>query len=379
MGSRVEFGLTKRSRDGTTDLTGSLGRAAWEKVGPVKQQERKGPVMEMGSNNGQWVCRGARLLRSELADSPNSMNHFKTSFHARLQVLVKQLTPFAYRFIGRGLSDLSYNNFDEKRDDYAKSGRPFSSLSKNQDERDRVNIILVRWIVNEASFTALEFLQFRFFQLLCKASTELNCGFEGCNWQRNSPLWYPRLLQDRHMKDVSKDPEVDSSQDYRLLLGYENKTHTVLRFSRRYDTCDSRDLKITLRRHVAFDGFPLRDTSVTGLERKIFRLSFSHSFRSLVESSKECPFRKILENSRLLPGACWSSSFAPNPLECSVDEVGEEEAVGARVNLEEAIERDGKSNQGERRFSCETSAWDDERLKRIIPLIESPIVSDLFD
>ncbi|KAI4498505.1 hypothetical protein M0802_006440 [Mischocyttarus mexicanus] len=83
---------------------------------------------------------------------------------------------------------------DEKRDDYAKSewrqdsSRPFSSLSKNQDERDR----------------------------------------------------------DRHMKDVSKDPEVDSSQDYRLLLGYENKTHTVLRFSRRYDTCDSRDLKITL-------------------------------------------------------------------------------------------------------------------------------------
>ncbi|KAK2584480.1 hypothetical protein KPH14_006855 [Odynerus spinipes] len=52
-------------------------------------------------------------------------------------------------------------------------------------------------------------------------------------------------LQDRHMKDASKDPEVDSSQDYRLLLGYENKTHTVLRFSRRYDTCDSRDLKIT--------------------------------------------------------------------------------------------------------------------------------------
>lgn len=39
---------------------------------------------------------------------------------------------------------------------------------------------------------------------------------------------------------------MDSSQDYRLLLGYENKTHTVLRFSRRYDTCDPRDLKITV-------------------------------------------------------------------------------------------------------------------------------------
>ncbi|XP_023290728.1 MOXD1 homolog 2 [Orussus abietinus] len=52
-------------------------------------------------------------------------------------------------------------------------------------------------------------------------------------------------LQDRHVKDAGRDPQMDSSQDYRLLLGYENKTHTVLRFSRRYDTCDPRDLKIT--------------------------------------------------------------------------------------------------------------------------------------
>lgn len=48
------------------------------------------------------------------------------------------------------------------------------------------------------------------------------------------------------MKNSSKDPQMDSSQDYSLLLGYENKTHTVLRFSRRYDTCDPRDLKITV-------------------------------------------------------------------------------------------------------------------------------------
>ncbi|XP_031841330.1 DBH like monooxygenase olf413 [Nomia melanderi] len=52
-------------------------------------------------------------------------------------------------------------------------------------------------------------------------------------------------LQDRHVKGANKDPVMDSSQDYTLLLGYENKTHTVLRFSRRYDTCDLRDLKIT--------------------------------------------------------------------------------------------------------------------------------------
>ncbi|XP_034935719.1 MOXD1 homolog 2 isoform X2 [Chelonus insularis] len=52
-------------------------------------------------------------------------------------------------------------------------------------------------------------------------------------------------LQDRHVKDSNRDPAMDSSQDYHLLLGYENKTHTVLRFSRQYDTCDPRDLKIT--------------------------------------------------------------------------------------------------------------------------------------
>ncbi|XP_014208598.1 MOXD1 homolog 2 [Copidosoma floridanum] len=52
-------------------------------------------------------------------------------------------------------------------------------------------------------------------------------------------------LQDRHVKGANRDPQMDSSQDYHLQSGYENKTHTVLRFSRRYDTCDPRDLKIT--------------------------------------------------------------------------------------------------------------------------------------
>jgi hypothetical protein len=40
---------------------------------------------------------------------------------------------------------------------------------------------------------------------------------------------------------------VDSSQDYELLLGYENGTHTVIRFRRRYDTCDPHDHRITVR------------------------------------------------------------------------------------------------------------------------------------
>lgn len=33
-------------------------------------------------------------------------------------------------------------------------------------------------------------------------------------------------------------PEVDASQDVMLLGGYQNDTHTVIRFSRPWNTCD---------------------------------------------------------------------------------------------------------------------------------------------
>ncbi|GFG39856.1 hypothetical protein Cfor_08836, partial [Coptotermes formosanus] len=49
---------------------------------------------------------------------------------------------------------------------------------------------------------------------------------------------------DRYATDRG-EPEVDQSQDYELLLGYENGTHTVIRFRRQYDTCDQRDYRIT--------------------------------------------------------------------------------------------------------------------------------------
>nr|XP_022919190.1 MOXD1 homolog 2 [Onthophagus taurus]XP_022919191.1 MOXD1 homolog 2 [Onthophagus taurus] len=52
-------------------------------------------------------------------------------------------------------------------------------------------------------------------------------------------------FQDRHVTNADREPEVDSSQDYQLLLGYENSTHTVLRFRRQLDTCDHHDIPIT--------------------------------------------------------------------------------------------------------------------------------------
>lgn len=43
------------------------------------------------------------------------------------------------------------------------------------------------------------------------------------------------------------EPLVDPQQDYELLLGYENATHTVMRFRRKLNTCDTaHDIVITV-------------------------------------------------------------------------------------------------------------------------------------
>ncbi|XP_068142933.1 LOW QUALITY PROTEIN: MOXD1 homolog 2 [Drosophila tropicalis] len=54
-------------------------------------------------------------------------------------------------------------------------------------------------------------------------------------------------FQDRHVtRNGDPEPVVDPSQDYMLMMGYENATHTVLRFRRKLDTCDgSHDIAIT--------------------------------------------------------------------------------------------------------------------------------------
>ncbi|XP_076032752.1 MOXD1 homolog 2-like [Oratosquilla oratoria] len=47
-------------------------------------------------------------------------------------------------------------------------------------------------------------------------------------------------LQDRHGRG-NEEPEVDEQQDWMLVGGYENDTHTVLHMSRHYNTCDKKD------------------------------------------------------------------------------------------------------------------------------------------
>jgi len=56
-------------------------------------------------------------------------------------------------------------------------------------------------------------------------------------------------LQDRHIDVHSNDgePVLDPSQDYVLLSGHENSSHTILRFKRKLNTCDEKfDVPITV-------------------------------------------------------------------------------------------------------------------------------------
>lgn len=54
------------------------------------------------------------------------------------------------------------------------------------------------------------------------------------------------LLQDYYSYTEGR-PKLDSHQDWRLLFGYENETHTVLTVARLLNTCDERDYVITVR------------------------------------------------------------------------------------------------------------------------------------
>lgn len=56
-------------------------------------------------------------------------------------------------------------------------------------------------------------------------------------------------MQDCHIKTHTQthEPVVDMSQDYELLTGSENATHTTLRFRRKLTTCDDKfDVPITV-------------------------------------------------------------------------------------------------------------------------------------
>ena len=53
-------------------------------------------------------------------------------------------------------------------------------------------------------------------------------------------------LQDRHGIG-HQEPQIDRHQDWTLIAGYENDTHTTLIMSRDYNTCDKKDHVISVR------------------------------------------------------------------------------------------------------------------------------------
>lgn len=49
------------------------------------------------------------------------------------------------------------------------------------------------------------------------------------------------MLQDCHGDEINTMPIKDPIQNYELLNGHQNNTHTVLMFTRLWNTCDESD------------------------------------------------------------------------------------------------------------------------------------------
>jgi hypothetical protein len=69
--------------------------------------------------------------------------------------------------------------------------------------------------------------------MLCKIETFFSCSLS---------------FQDLHIGSSGTMLKNDTKQDYHLTMGYENSTHTVIRFKRKMNTCDgNEDFPITVR------------------------------------------------------------------------------------------------------------------------------------
>ncbi|XP_053955143.1 MOXD1 homolog 2-like [Anastrepha ludens] len=92
------------------------------------------------------------------------------------------------------------------------------------------------------------------FEIQVKTRGFVGVGFSKTGSQEGTDIaigWVDKgqtFFQDRHVPTNKNSTEllVDPSQDYILLIGYENATHTIVRFRRKLDTCDSMyDIPIT--------------------------------------------------------------------------------------------------------------------------------------
>lgn len=104
---------------------------------------------------------------------------------------------------------------------------------------------------------------------------------------------------------------VDPSQDYVLISGYENSTHTVLRFRRKLDTCDtSYDVPITVsyittqKQHGIFSNMAVHGTRKNPFASHLNSLSIAKQTAArrlsegtcsglILEYFKECRRRRL--------------------------------------------------------------------------------------
>lgn len=70
-------------------------------------------------------------------------------------------------------------------------------------------------------------------------------------------IFYSNSLQDCHgSREAPGKPVQDDTQNYTVINGYQNATHTIIQFQRPLETCDPDDVAITvsgLDKKIQFD------------------------------------------------------------------------------------------------------------------------------
>ena len=100
---------------------------------------------------------------------------------------------------------------------------------------------LISWTPDKDSFIM---------EMAAKTSGYLAIGFSPNGGMKGSDIFIGWVKDTGEVmgKDTfakgESSPLIDESQDYEILGGMQNATHTVIRFKRKWDTCDDNDIKL---------------------------------------------------------------------------------------------------------------------------------------
>ncbi|XP_072944513.1 MOXD1 homolog 1-like [Epargyreus clarus] len=183
-----------------------------------------------------FLC-DAKLPRSKQPLPPNELPSNPTQNSQALRLLqVERKSEKTHRIVGQYRS--------RNRREVFNSQSYESSLTWAHSERlDENNDVVLRWVNTDSSIT---------FRLEAKTRGYVGLGFNSARNMRGADLvvaWVDdrngiAQVLDCHGLEFDDRAVADDVQNYELISGYQNDTHTTVEFRRQLDTCDRQDFVI---------------------------------------------------------------------------------------------------------------------------------------